>query len=198
MGLLYPFPVNTQEDESFIKYEKDSDNKPKSLTLKTYGLPYVFWFYLFSILITIIVMFIAIKDPILKLYNTEDLLNKLISGSCMITLLVCPIALISFFFYQKIIIRNKSNFIIKHNLYGLTFKSIQIEINHTDENFLFIHHFIDSPNIAKIEDERAYKLFQNKGYFELYILDKKQRKVLLDRSSRKIDLEKIKDLLTSI
>ena len=38
--------------------------------------------------------------------------------------------------------------------------------------------------------------FQNKGYFELKLIDSNERKILVDRNSRKADLNKIKAILS--
>ena len=39
--------------------------------------------------------------------------------------------------------------------------------------------------------------FQNKGYFVLWLKSADGKKILIDRHSRKVDLEKLKALLTS-
>ena len=65
MGLLYVFPVDTSE-EDFVKV---SD---QSVTLKTYGLPYIFWLYAVCCVAVIFFMFLAIKAPVLKLVSLGD------------------------------------------------------------------------------------------------------------------------------
>ena len=64
MGLLYVFPVATDEKD-FVDIQVDK------ITLKTYGLPYIFWGYALGICLVILFMFLAIKAPILKLIQLE-------------------------------------------------------------------------------------------------------------------------------
>ena len=52
MGLLYAFPISREEEDfALIQDEK--------LILKTYGLPYIFWFYAFSCILVVGFMFMA-------------------------------------------------------------------------------------------------------------------------------------------
>ncbi len=60
MGLMYVFPVSEEEADFVIK-------KDDMLILKTYGLPYIFWIYALCSVTVVFFMFLAIKEPILKL-----------------------------------------------------------------------------------------------------------------------------------
>lgn len=50
---------------------------------------------------------------------------------------------------------------------------------------------MDSPNMARIKNIEGERAFQNKGYFILRM----DEKFVVDRSSSKADLNKIKNLL---
>jgi hypothetical protein len=44
MGLMYVFPVS-EEETDFVKLELSPTGKGSKITLKSYGLPYIFWGY---------------------------------------------------------------------------------------------------------------------------------------------------------
>lgn len=196
MGLLYPFPVDEEREKDFVDIEF-TNNKIEKITLSSYGLPYIFWLYLILILTTIGILFLAIRPALNKLFLTGDSLNMLISMSCWVILILIPLILLCFFFYQKKLIKQDKQLSIIHILFGLRLITKTIKLDNTKDYFE-INHFIDSPNVARIDDEKAYKLFQNKGYFELAVSDINNKRWIIDRHSRKIDLEKIKTLLQKV
>ena len=65
MGLMYVFPVGEDETD-FVKKDHGT------LTLKTYGLPYIFWFYALCTITMIFFMFLGVKEPVLKLVSMGD------------------------------------------------------------------------------------------------------------------------------
>ena len=78
-----------------------------------------------------------------------------------------------------------------HAVFGIKFR--QKNLNYSDDS-LYIKHYMDSPNMARLEGKVDMRGFQNKGYFELWgKFDEKH--VQIDRSNRKIDLEKLKLLI---
>ena len=50
---------------------------------------------------------------------------------------------------------------------------------------------MDSPNVAKVQQDPTMKGFENKGYFHLFARTIKGNLTLVDRSSRKADLKKM-------
>ena len=54
---------------------------------------------------------------------------------------------------------------------------------------------MDSPNVAKMQQDPTMKGFENKGYFQLFARNEVGKLVLIDRSSRKADLKKMVELL---
>ena len=67
-------------------------------------------------------------------------------------------------------------------------------INSKSDTLEVVHH-MDSPNMARIQNDPSMKTHENRGYFELYVTDNKNKRRYLDRHSRKADLVKLKSLL---
>lgn len=187
MGLMYIFPVNKNEiDHVEIKADQ-------TIILKTYGLPFIFWGYLAASLIVVASMWMASKSSLEKLLSYQD--TSLVALGLLVkyTLLITPVILLGFFFYEKQIQKsgNKLKLVFKIFYIPVWHKTIQLEA----PDALSVNHFMDSPNMAKIYNKTELKAFENRGYFELK--GKCEGKdVLIDRHSRKADLLKLKDLLT--
>lgn len=187
MGLLYVFPVSEDETDFAIR-------DGQKLTLKSYGLPYVFWLYAFCVVTVIFFMFLAIKAPILKLIAVGDETDATLGYSLLTFLGLCPVIVFSFFFYEKRLIREKNILSVEHRLFGLKFfgKKFLLE----SEDHFAVESFLDSPNVARMKNTPEAAGFQNKGYFVLWLKTKQGKKVQLDRHSRKVDLDKLKTLLS--
>jgi len=56
---------------------------------------------------------------------------------------------------------------------------------------------MDSPNMARAQGDEKFKSFQNKGHFEL-VASNRDHRLIVDRSSRKQDLEDLKVIILSI
>lgn len=188
MGLMYIFPATEEEID---RIEKNGDG---SITLKSYGLPLVFWGYLAAMLAVIFIMFIAIKDPITKVLNGSDAINKMIAAAVLGLLIGLPVVLLCFYFYEKRINKKQNELKLQHYLFGIKIKTKKYDLKSVES--FEISHLLDSPNVARKKGDTSMRGFQNKGYFELHIIDKNGQRILIDRNSRKIDLEKIKNLLS--
>jgi hypothetical protein len=187
MGLLYVFPVS-EEETDFVK--KDNE----ALTLKTYGLPYIFWIYALCTIAVIFFMFLAIKEPILKLIAVGDEVDATL-GKILLSLIgLVPLGILSFFFYEKRIVRKKDEIDLIHKVFGITVFSEKFYVENSDS--FTIDSFLDSPNVARMKASDSNVGFQNKGYFVLWLKDKNGKKIQIDRHSRKADLEKLRSLLT--
>lgn len=188
MGLLYVFPVGEDEEDFVIRSNE-------SITLKTYGLPYIFWFYAVCIVAVIFFMFLAIKEPVLKLVQLGDETDAMLGYSLLTTVGLMPIIVFGFFFYEKRLIKIKNELSIVHKIFGITVFKEKFLIESGDS--LSVEPFISSPNIARIEAREDNSGFQNKGYFVLWLKNKDGQRIQLDRHSRKVDLEKLKKLIES-
>ena len=113
MGLLYIIPVSEEEKE---QVEIIKGNNP-SITLKSYGLPRIFWFYLLASFSIIFLMIIAIKEPLVKLFQTQDALNIGFVSLVLATLVIIPISLLAFFVYEKIITKANDRNTDMHNFW---------------------------------------------------------------------------------
>lgn len=184
MGLLYQFPVSTEEKDYYLK---DNDR----IEIKSYGLPIIFWFYYLAVMVVMLFLFIAVWEPLMKLLSYPDVFSQLIAYSLLILIFAIPIILLSFFFYEKTITRHNQKIIIRYKLFGYCFKERSLDLT---DGQVRLNHFLDSPNMARIKGDNQMRGFQNKGYFEIFYISANQ-KVLIDRSSRKIDLEKMLKLL---
>lgn len=190
VGLMYLFPTVENESERIT-----IDLEKQSVTLKSYGLPWIFWGYLAAALVVVMAMYLAIKDPIEKLKMGEDLINIKLAYIVEWSLYLTPIVLLGFFFYEKIIVKNKLQIKITHKVFFIPFFSTTLKLDSNDD--LLVQHFMTSPNVAKMQNRPELKGFENRGYFELRALIN-NKSCLVDRHSRKQDLIKIKEILSKV
>lgn len=192
MGLMYIFPVTT-DDQERTEILTSPDNQ-KTLVLKTYGLPMVFWSYLVAALIVLASMWLASHSAIEKLLSYKEDATLIFLGNLVrFTLILTPIALLGFFFYEKHIRKSGKNLTLIYKVFFIPFFWKKIELDSQDA--ISVNHFMDSPNMAKIYNKSELKLFENKGYFELKARSH-GKDILVDRHSRKADLLKIQELLS--
>jgi len=187
MGLLYILPNSENQDDRVII---DSNQ----ITLKSYGLPYVFWGYLIAFLFTLIIMYVAIEAPITKLKEIGGNLNLFLGHLVTSMFYILPIVVISFFFFEKRILKSKSKLTIKYILFGVPFKNHSFQL--ASANAFIIEHHLDSPNIAKIKKSPQTRPFENHGHYHLYAKSQNEKNILIDRHSRGSDLKKLAALLS--
>lgn len=188
MGLLYPLPIN-KEEKDFYHFDQNKDE----VTLKSYGLPYIFWIYGFISGIVIFFMVRGVMPTLIKLIESEDQINRGIGYSFIGFLIFFALSLLCFYFYQKVITyqRKSSTLTISHRVLGVTFYKKTI----SKENIVFeVSHFLDSANMARIHGGEDMRGFKNKGYFVLKTQNG-DKEILIDRSSNQADLIKIQNLL---
>ncbi|MCY4524225.1 MAG: hypothetical protein OXB84_05765 [Halobacteriovoraceae bacterium] len=188
MGLLYQFPIQENPDDDCI--EQLSNGR---LTLKSYGLPMIFWGYAASILLIIFFMFLISKEPIWKLIQENDLASKLLGLSAFFLFALFPLLLLGFLFYQKVIQRNGSTLSLVNKVLGIAYwkKTIQLKTGQS----LVIAHFMDSPNVAKSKGDARLKGFENRGYYQLFAEDQTGKLHLIDRHSNLREMKKMRELL---
>ena len=186
MGLLYVFPVSKEESD-FVIHEDET------LTLKTYGLPYIFWIYALCSIAVVVFMFLAIKDPVLKLISLGDETDKTLGYSLLSFVGLLPVLVLSFFFYEKRIMKKNQTLTIDHRIFWVKIFSETFSLESSDK--LTITPFLSSPNVARIHQTDENLGFQNKGYYVLWLETSDGKKIQIDRHSRKTDLEKLKDLI---
>lgn len=183
------FPVS-EEETDFVKI---ADNQ---ITLRSYGLPYIFWGYALGALMMVMFMFLAVKDPLFKLISLGDEVDILLGYSLIGFIALIPILTLAFFFYEKRIIRKGNDITLQYRVYGLPVFTETFTIKNSDA--LSTEHFIDSPNVARMKGGEESVGFQNKGYFILWLTDIHDKKIILDRHSRKADVEKLAILLKKV
>lgn len=183
---MYVFPATEEEIDRI-------DQKNDQITLKSYGLPLIFWGYLIALLGVIFVMFVAIKNPLLKVLNSPDPINKILAIAVFALLIGLPIILLCFYFYEKRINKNKNILSIGHYIFGIKIKTKKIELK--ENTSIEVRHLLSTPNVAKQKGDEELRGFQNKGYFQLLAINIKGEEIFVDRHSRKADLIKIKELL---
>ena len=193
MGLMYIFPVSIEDSDRTEIINSDSGLSQKTIILKTYGLPMIFWSYLAAVFIVIATMWLASKSVIHKLLSFNDPGLSALAYLVQYMLILTPIILLGFFFYEKELRKSGIELKLVYKVFfiPLFFKKIILDSNAS----FSVDHFMDSPNIAKIHNKSELKNFENKGYFELHAISK-GKSILIDRHSRKADLLKIKDLLS--
>jgi hypothetical protein len=193
MGLMYVFPVNTDEVDRVEILSSPTGTTP-TLVLKSYGLPMVFWSYLAASLIVIGTMWLAGKAAIHKLISYPDATLRALGFLVEYTLILTPLFLLALYFYEKQLRKNKTSLTLVYKVFFIPiwFKKILLQ---SPDSFS-VAHFMDSPNMAKIYNKAELKAFENKGYFELHATDISGKNVLIDRHSRKADLVKMMVLLS--
>jgi len=189
MGLMYPFPVSTEETDF-------ADKKGDKLTLKTYGLPYIFWIYALCSVAVIFFMFLAVKAPVFKLIELGNETDATLGNALLTFIGLLPVVIFSFFFYEKRLVASPSALELEHRFFGLKVFFKKFVLDPTDS--LQVESFLSSPNVARQKEKEDSQGFQNKGYFVLYLSSHDGKKVFIDRHSRKTDLEKLKNLLVSV
>ena len=183
MGLLYLFPENT--DDKLYATEKDG-----GLFISTYGLPPIFWFYLLAALLTLGFLSLAVWSPLMSVLKGDDQINFFI-GVCLLGLIIgLPIITFGFFFYRKEIFKKNLDLTITHRVFGI--KVLKKKYKLKEEKMFKVEHLLESPNLAKIKNDSQMRGFQNKGHFYLYGFSENGKIIMVDRHSRKIDLEKLK------
>ncbi|MCB9092255.1 MAG: hypothetical protein H6621_00870 [Halobacteriovoraceae bacterium] len=186
MGLLYLFPTDDSDPDHAI-----STNS--KLTLRSYGLPSIFWLYALGIMGILFVLYISIHGPLQKYLSLGEPVDLFLGYSLIGLFIACPLILLGFLFYEKVISIDSQSLTLTHKLFFLPIYSKKIPLAPTAQ--WGINHFIDSPNIAKIKDDRALKAFYNRGYYELHLFLEGDKKIFVDRQSQKKSLEKIKQML---
>lgn len=194
MGLMYIFPVTDGQEEGDRAVVQN-----QTLTLKTYGLPMIFWGYLGAALSVLLIMWLASRAVVLKLFTYDDPTLIFLGHLVQTTLIATPIVLLGFFFYEKVMVKKGQDLTVAHRLFFITLWKKKYKLGALDA--IMVNHFMNTPNMAKIRNRQglgnpeAMKHFENKGYFELLIKTDKDQIVSVDRHSRKADLLKLKDLL---
>lgn len=196
MGLMYIFPVSDDQSEGDRAVVKE-----QTLILKTYGLPMIFWGYLGAALSVLLIMWLASRAVIAKLLSYADDPTLLFLGHLVQwTLILSPIVLLAFFFYEKVITKKGLDLTVSHRIFFITVWIKKYRLSSAAS--MSVDHFMQSPNMARIRNrqglgsEEAMKHFENKGYFELNITTDKNSSINIDRHSRKADLLKMKELLS--
>lgn len=186
MGLLYVFPVSEEETDFAVR-------KDGTLTLKTYGLPYIFWIYALCAVLVVFFMFLAIKEPILKLISLGEETDATLGYALLSFIGSIPVFIFAFFFYEKRITKRDKELGLEHRVFGIKVFSEKFLLEKDDQ--LEISNFIDSPNVARMKNTPESAGFQNRGYFTLKLVAADGKKILIDRHNRKVDLEKLREML---
>ncbi len=187
MGLFYVFPI--QEDESPDHVQVT----PEGLLLRTYGPPYIFWWYLLGIILILCFMALGTYSSLLKLWHSQDSINQILCIAVWSIFILLPIVLLGGFFFEKILIKNGEQISIAYRIFFLKFYEKKIFLKNS--NSFKIHHFLESANQARINSSPDFKAFENKGYFELFAEDKNGNLIFLDRHSQRHELKKLRELL---
>lgn len=189
MGLLYPFPVSKEESD----FVSENEN---SITLKSYGLPYIFWGYAICVIGIIALMFVGIKGPVMKLVTLGDETDSALGYTLLSLVGLAPIIILSFFFYEKRIIAKKNMISLQHRLFWIPVFTENFEVKSMDQ--FSIEPYMDSPNVARLRAQEGTQGFQNKGYFILWLKVSDKDRITVDRHSRKVDLEKLLELIKPV
>jgi hypothetical protein len=187
MGLMYQFTSDIEDTDHAA--ERDS-----SITLRSYGLPPIFWGYLAACLMAIGALTLAVWPSVMKIIQSSEMIDKAIGFGLIFTVFSISITSISFFFYEKNITKKLNQITLTHKLYFIPLKKTIIQLRKEDQ--FQVKNFLKSANTAKASGDESLRGFQNKGYFQLLAYDESNNEILIDRSSRKIDLEKIMILFT--
>ena len=192
MGLLFIMPVSEKETDRVSI--SDNPGTPPKVTLKSYGLPLIFWAYCLGIFVTLVVMYTAASDPLAKLGNNGDIYSLLIYYAVWLTFTVIPLTLIMALFYEKSLIKSGLSLSIKHKVMGVPLFWKKLTLQRSDS--FVVEHYMDTPNVARKKQVAEFRAFQNQGHFVLKAHLKNGKFLLIDRHGRKADLKKIAALLS--
>jgi len=189
MGLLYVFPVSLEEKD-FVEI------KDQTMTLKTYGLPYVFWGYATAVIMMIFFMFLAIKAPVFKLMALGDSIDLKLGYALLTFIGLLPLFIFALFFYEKRIVKKEELLSLEYRVFGI--KVFSEHFIPAKEQAFEIKPYLSSPNFARIKGGDDVSGFTNKGYYTLKLNTQDGKIILIDRHSRKADLIKLEELLRMI
>ena len=192
MGLLFVMPVSEKETDR-VSISGIKDSSPE-ITLKSYGLPLVFWGYCIAIFITLAVMYIAVSNPLIKLGDNGDIYSSLIFYSVWVTFVSLPTVLIAALFYEKSLIKSGYSLSIKHKVMGVPLFWKRLTLQKPDS--FVVEHYMDTPNVARRKQVEELRAFQNQGHFILKAKLKDEKSLIIDRHGRRADLKKIASLLS--
>jgi hypothetical protein len=139
-------------------------------------------------------MWLASREAILKLLTYPDPTLWALAYLVKFTLILSPIILLGFFFFEKQIQKTDRKLYLIYRIFFIPIFSKKIILDSKD-SFL-VNHFMESPNVAKMQNKVELKGFENKGYFELYAISN-GKNIIIDRHSRKTELIKINNLLSN-
>ncbi len=192
MGLLYPFPADPEET-GFVQMDMQGGHV-RRVTLKSYGLPWLFWGYAAASLAAVFFLWLAVRAPLAKLAELGDGTDLWMVRSLQLLLALVPLALAAFLLYEKRLVRSPGELVAETRFLGLlVWRRRWILAPH--EPF-FIRHFLETPNMARLRGGDEALGFQNKGYFTLWARTRDGDEVEVDRHSRRADLEGVKSLLS--
>ena len=187
MGLLFPMPVSEQERDRI----KKSEGK---IILQSYGLPLVFWGYLIGVLIILLFLFLASKGPLSSMMASDDSINILLASSIYSLFVLILISIFCFYFYEKSLVKKQRSLDIIHKVFWIPVIRKHHVLASIGEPFIIEHH-LDSSNMARMGQDPSLRAFYNQGYYILFAVDEKGKKIPIDRHSRKSDLKKVALLL---
>lgn len=163
------------------------------IRIRSYGLPMVFWGYLAAIFAVLFFMYLAIRGPINSILAGDDVINRSLAYLVILIFTLGPIILLSFFFYEKEILKEQNILTITHRIFFIPLKRIKLDLRHK----LTLKHFLDSPNVAKSRPQQGMAGFENRGYYLVTTTDDRGKEIMVDRNSRKGEMNKLIKLLES-
>ncbi len=191
MGLMFQMPLEDNVLDDRIEINKDTNY----LRLRSYGLPMIFWGYLVAALSVIFFMILAIKAPILKILSSDDTLNHFLAYCVLSIFILGPLVALSFYFYEKEIIKKDNKIKVIHKVFFMPLKTFQVELS--ADNELKLVHLLDSPNVAKAQKKEGMTGFENRGYYQVFAKDISGKEILVDRNSRRGEMRKLIEILSS-
>ncbi len=141
MGLLYHFPTDKSDTEHV-------NVNNTTLTLRSYGLPPIFWVYLIATLSAVFFLTFAVWPSVMKILESKELIDQFIGLGLLFTVFGSSLSFIALFFYEKNIIKNTSSIVLKHKLFFIPFINKNIPVNQDCE--YEITGYLSSANMAKL------------------------------------------------
>jgi len=188
MGLLFQFPNQHNPEDDRIQVDQEN-----TLTLKTYGLPWVFWGYLVGIMAVLFVMAMAIRSPLESIFKGGDQINTFIGYLVIITMVSIPLTVLCILFYEKMLIKKGERLTVIHRLFWIPLKKTVYQLSHKEA--IELRHFMEAPNVARIKHEKGLEAFENRGHYEVIVTLIDKRQIVIDRHSQKHDIKKFIELL---
>jgi len=178
-------PTTIEESSNIIRLD---DGK---ILIKSYPPSKTLWNYFYLIITSIFIMSFVTKGLIITLFTSDNHFDQILGLLTVLAFTCIPTSALGLLCYQKRILKDKNNISISHFILGIRFRKhnikpilYNVEIQNT------------RPNQARINAKQEFQSYNNKDYYNLFVTDTFQTKILLDRSTDENSMNRLMQILS--